>query len=390
MNKKGTNMKFIIKLLNLLALLCSIAWVTSTPDWEPLVAAFGLLATYLCLELSDHRLIENLEKLKLSSSSNVTSEISDRSVNLLDRMYSVTLISDILRQISAVNGNRLDDVTTNINEDSMHCATNKHVYVASIISFLRDLGFVKIDNNQLIRPASKYASYYLQSIRAHLLENICFISDWSEVSSQHPKAQVPRAILKMIEERRVGEVGKAKALAIRRTKVVIAFIKGKIGNDFVYLTQLTSSGGISRFHFIGGNVEECDFGMSDELEVALYREMNEELNINKSDVFNIRPLCTAYEKEISNRLGVLSEYDYHIYFVQLKNDSDAVSKLLLKEHVIETHYGRTKTTNQNKWQSWFEIKSNLTRYAPVVISAIDKADIDALPVSVNKDIMPVS
>lgn len=48
-------MKFTIKILNLLALLASVSWFTKNPDWEPLVAVLGLLASYFGLEITEHR-----------------------------------------------------------------------------------------------------------------------------------------------------------------------------------------------------------------------------------------------------------------------------------------------------------------------------------------------
>jgi len=55
-------MKFTIKILNLFALLGSVAWLVKNPDWEPLVSTSGLLATYLGLEITDHRKISNPDK----------------------------------------------------------------------------------------------------------------------------------------------------------------------------------------------------------------------------------------------------------------------------------------------------------------------------------------
>lgn len=55
-------MKFTIKILNLLALLGSVAWLVKNPDWEPLVTALVLLGTYLGLEISDQKKISNPDK----------------------------------------------------------------------------------------------------------------------------------------------------------------------------------------------------------------------------------------------------------------------------------------------------------------------------------------
>lgn len=55
-------MKMTIKILNLLALMGAVAWLTNDPDWEPLVTVIGLIASYLGLEITDHRKISNHDK----------------------------------------------------------------------------------------------------------------------------------------------------------------------------------------------------------------------------------------------------------------------------------------------------------------------------------------
>lgn len=55
-------MKIPIKILNLLALMGAVAWLARNPDWEPLVTVIILFASYLGLEITDHRKLSNHDK----------------------------------------------------------------------------------------------------------------------------------------------------------------------------------------------------------------------------------------------------------------------------------------------------------------------------------------
>lgn len=44
-----------MKLLNLLGLLASVAWLARHPDWEPAVTSIGLFASLIALEVSDKK-----------------------------------------------------------------------------------------------------------------------------------------------------------------------------------------------------------------------------------------------------------------------------------------------------------------------------------------------
>jgi len=41
----------VIKIINLIALLLSVAWLVKSPDWEPAVTSLGLLAALIAQEL---------------------------------------------------------------------------------------------------------------------------------------------------------------------------------------------------------------------------------------------------------------------------------------------------------------------------------------------------
>lgn len=55
-------MRFALKLLNLFALLGSVAWLTKAPDWEPFVTFIGLLTAFLKFEVSDFRRVSDSDK----------------------------------------------------------------------------------------------------------------------------------------------------------------------------------------------------------------------------------------------------------------------------------------------------------------------------------------
>lgn len=44
-----------LKMLNLIALLCAVAWFSRAPDWEPLITALGLLAAFIAQEIKSFK-----------------------------------------------------------------------------------------------------------------------------------------------------------------------------------------------------------------------------------------------------------------------------------------------------------------------------------------------
>jgi 8-oxo-dGTP pyrophosphatase MutT (NUDIX family) len=254
------------------------------------------------------------------------------------------------------------------------------VQAVAISVLLRDLGLVKIDERGVPRPVSELASCFLRSMSAHLREELEFIGGWTEEGRENPRAQVPRRILRSIEERRVESVGRDRAAPSRVAQSAIALIKAERNGESVYLTQLSDSWGEPYYWFIGGVRETSDRDILD----CLHRELREELNFTRSDVLFAKQMRIVFDRRISERLGAFTEYRYEVFFVQLESDSKAVSVLCRPFPEVETYHGMAKFLRKNKWQTWAELESdpNLRKHALVLLEAL-KNDVAKLPPSVS-------
>lgn len=237
---------------------------------------------------------------------------------------------------------------------------------ASIIGFLRDLRLLTVDEHLLIRPVNTWASGFMVSMAYYIRDGMSFFGDWQAHGS---KAQRLRGIVKEIEERRLKLVGKNVAEPSRLTKAAIIIFKSKYKDNDVYLMQWSTAWSPGRYWFIGGVMEPDD----NSIQECAFRELDEELDLRKSDINELREICSINDRRLSDRLGLFTEYDYHIFFGSLNTESKHVQSLFKLEFEIETLIDWVKVERKNKWIDWEQIysDSSLRQDADIVLDKLN-------------------
>lgn len=73
---------FVFKILNLLVLLLSVAWLVSAPDWEPLIVSLGLFIAFLGQE---YQLYNQLHQPNKELPQEALSNVSQSDIDLFDK-----------------------------------------------------------------------------------------------------------------------------------------------------------------------------------------------------------------------------------------------------------------------------------------------------------------
>jgi hypothetical protein len=90
------------------------------------------------------------------------------------------------------------------------------------------------------------------------------------------------------------------------------------------------------------------------------------------------------DRRISERLGVLTDYDYQLFYAQLVSDLTTVKALRPSTHKIKTYHGMAEFIRHNKWQTWRDISIDpqMQGHAAPILTAL-KQEIGRLPYSVS-------
>ena len=77
---------FVFKILNLVVLLLSVAWLVSEPDWEPLVVSLGFFITFVGQE---YKLYKQLSQLNVELPKVLENNVSPSDVELFQKFREV-------------------------------------------------------------------------------------------------------------------------------------------------------------------------------------------------------------------------------------------------------------------------------------------------------------
>ena len=92
--------KLILKILNLIALLLSVAWFARLPDWEPAITSIGLFASLVGQELFPYLSKVNSKDKELAEKFFRVFPSNSRSCNLLrDQDFAVPFDKDSLEEL---------------------------------------------------------------------------------------------------------------------------------------------------------------------------------------------------------------------------------------------------------------------------------------------------
>lgn len=255
---------------------------------------------------------------------------------------------------------------------------------ASMLGLLRHLGLVSVTSGGLAQPVSESAACFVRSLGESMSEGVTFLGGWDKAGTENPAAQGPRHLIRQQEERRLKYVHRSHLRAIRSAKACLAIIKGRRNGEDVYLMQQSNAWGELYYWFIGGVMEDRD---GSEPEACLYREIEEELLLARKDILSVSAFCEARDLRISARIGALTEYHYHVFFVQLNAGSPDVQKMAQSEFTNVTFEGVARFERKNRWLTWSELETpSIKRDAPSLIEEIVRHDPSTLPPSIGREI----
>jgi 8-oxo-dGTP pyrophosphatase MutT (NUDIX family) len=253
-----------------------------------------------------------------------------------------------------------------------------------VLSFFRNLGLVKIDQNNLVAPVSERALAFLKSIGHTLQDDAPFIGDWTAVRTGNAENDKLRRILQEAEEFRVTKKGK-NAPSTRMIKSAIILLKGKFQGTDRYLLQWSDAWGSAGYYwFIGGIMESQDKSIED----CAYRELLEELGLERPMIQSLTKLGTQKDKRISYRVGALTSYQYSVFSATLDSRVERVKEIYKLQFTDEASVCWTTHERNSKWHTWDEImqSQDLQRDAGRIVKAVAKSGVEAIPISTTLEI----
>ncbi|WP_321341597.1 NUDIX hydrolase [uncultured Cohaesibacter sp.] len=360
---KGEAVKFSIALLaghvvSTLLLVATGAWFGNEPGWEPVVVFIGLLVPFA---VSGYKFVKSVKNEDPASQQMGEIEFSKKCA---DTLLAVPGYHQPSIEICQITRNYLNSETIN---------------ATALIFLLRAFGLVRITESNYVKAISEKSDALIKSIGNSLTQRTQVLGDWTAEGISNPESDKLLKIVTTFEEFRVKKQG-SKALPARTIEAAIILIKSKYNGTDVFLMQKSSAwDNEGYFWFIGGIRENSDNSLED----CAYRELSEELSIERSMVLSINQLSTASDQRISKRVGCLTKYFYTLFYISLDPDDNRVKDLHSKEFVHSRTVRWTSSQQENMWLTWEEINSSkeLKRDAKTIIDCINSSGIDKIPYS---------
>jgi NUDIX domain-containing protein len=197
------------------------------------------------------------------------------------------------------------------------------VYGEAILSLLSIFGVcrtgVDAAGARTVAAGSKYAEYFLKSLRAHLLEDLTILHDWGRHAAPEGPLDASDMLkgpqfLYAIERRRGLSTQSIDPIPLRETSVSQVVIKAKVrGRGTCYLMQYNDTA--QMYQLIGGHVRHDDAST----EEAARREVAEELPRNVFEFGHRDGLTKIADVErvlMSRTIGVNTRYRFTLFHVR--------------------------------------------------------------------------
>lgn len=250
----------------------------------------------------------------------------------------------------------------------------------------RRLRLLEVDERGQLCPVSQRARLFLHALAHTATGNVGFAGDWKAEGTQNESARNLGEILTRTEEFRIKAFGGiAKTPAAREVSSSLVLVKAMWATAPVFLLRWSDAWG-GYFWFVGGIQEAADGSP----EVCARRELKQELGLAESAVQLLVPVASVKDKRVSARLGVLTDYTYHLFSVAIDDDDTSAANLLTKEFAIEkTVGGGYQVCQKCEWLTWDEIKAspNLIQDAGEILRAIEAFGPDRVPLSLRKPVV---
>lgn len=253
--------------------------------------------------------------------------------------------ADLLQQIplEAERPKRLEMLLSSAADDGL-----LRYRLTSVLALLRDLQLVEVSNDGIVSARADLATYFVRSLGLHLQQQVDLIGGWDEQGHDDVQAQRARSFVRLVEEHR--SATQPNPLPVRQATVAIVLIKSITAGEHLYLMQFSRSWG-EYFWFVGGYLEPN----KDSTPVdCAYRELREELAVELPAVISLQPVAEVSDVRISKRLGLLTDYRYHVFHAVLRSDDARVQQLWQREFTLRSSGHQDR---QNRWMTWDQIEA---------------------------------
>ena len=247
------------------------------------------------------------------------------------------------------------------------------LYGEALLSLLSVFGVCRTGTDasgaRTVVASSKYASYFIKSLRAHLLEDMTILHDWGRHASPEGPLDASDMLkgpqfLYAIERRRGLSGQRVDPIPLRETSVSQVVIKAKVrGRGTCYLMQYNDSA--EMYQLVGGHVRHDDATR----EEAARRELAEELPRNVFEFTHRDRLIGLAEADVvrmSRTVGVNTRYRFALFHVRF-----GFSRLRLRPEI-------------DRWITENEIKQGRTRRGASVANEWYNIVNDSVPGGVRK------
>jgi len=176
------------------------------------------------------------------------------------------------------------------------------------------------------------------------------------------------------------------ALAIIRAHLERDYLSGQTPTESVFLVQRSATWG--GYWFPGGIAEVQDCG---DHQRTLLRELEEELALTKADILELSYLFGIKDQYWSQRVKVMTQYQYEVFSVRLGSESTKVKTLLRHEfelRSLEGSSGHKRLRTPYRWCTWSELVEDrgLQRYGRSILKSLDRLGLERIPLSLDEPV----
>lgn len=252
---------------------------------------------------------------------------------------------------------------------------------STVLAMLRSIGVVTVDMNGHVSAVSERARAFAQCLALSARSGVPFLGDWAASDVGGAENDKLKRILREAESFRLGRSG-SDSSASRCVESALVLIKAKSDGPDCYLMQWSDAWGDRGYYwFIGGIREFKDRS----IEECAYRELYEELGIERATIHGLTRIGTVTDRRLSERIGALTEYQYTVFAAVLNGSTQRVQELHRRESVTGTAVSWVPVGRRNRWHTWDEIcaSEDLQRDAGRVLELLTKVGGDAIPYSTS-------